>query len=1059
MLQDLSACRLTLLLALIGLEILPLRKKETVSLGDGATRHQRREFQFRRDILEYLSVDLNCLSLRISSEKVHPRRDFFAMRRSTRRRSSPVKNFQEDSSTASSSDGDSDARDDAFKAPSAKRTKVKGPAIRASKKSKTSKTVTKETEEINEDDENREENFLYEAIMDPETSIDNLVNDFLDSYNEDPIESMRDLINMVLRCSGAKLEITTYDVEDADTIPETLTQLQDHLTGKDTDVVKVALDTYPLVSRNKIFKGFRKQIADFWSRLITHAADKQLLYDDGSGTLFPTIESWLVSMSSSSLRAFRHTATNICLSIMTCMVEVSATQLKDLEVANRQLAAEENKTKPAAGKLKTLQKTIETKTNQNEKLSEMISNYFDAVFVHRYRDIDSKIRSESIKELGIWMMKLPGTFFEGQYLRYLGWVLSDPHGSTRLEVIRALTKLYGYDEYIGGLRHFTERFKPRMIEIALQDIEVNIRCAAFALLERVRQRGFLEDEDTNLIIGSIFDDEEKVRLAVGTTLRSVLQDRETEMIEEQLGGDITDHGDLDSSWITLKTVVSTISKLTSLLVQADKASNRQLNLARLAAGLSPGRVRLAALSFLNDFADTAFDDIAAYLLYDNDAAEEPTSADPAEILKSVLSMSPNEERILLELLVASAELAGIEAEKTAKKAGEPSIVAESIMSILPKLLARFTDAHMLSISLQLLTVCDLSIYSKLRKTTQFEGLLDTITKIFFGYQEESLLRDIGCVLIVVSKEDTLNTIVKDKILDLQESARSVFLELGANDDSLITTIRRLSIISSVDDCALSFEEASGQQSSIYSKLKDLLASGTETVRSSSRTCIRNYFMWKIKQLTETRFGLELKEVEDLISRRDDVLFVLDAQVEEGDEGATSTVVELENIFAHLNVIEVYDGLSTRRALDVNLQKALIKLFQKAAKHYGRLHNRNVILEGDVTSEDEDNESDNEDDDLLSKKIDSERRLCVLAGEIVSSLAAEKMDSKYTGMLFANKGKLGPSFDMILKEIDQGPMTKKLNGRPKAKATSLMQAEKARIAQDDASMAEIDDIED
>lgn len=47
------------------------------------------------------------------------------------------------------------------------------------------------------------------------------------------------------------------------------------------------------------------------------------------------------------------------------------------------------------------------------------------VFVHRYRDSESLIRVECIKALGGWMKVHPDYYLEGNYLRYIGWVLSD----------------------------------------------------------------------------------------------------------------------------------------------------------------------------------------------------------------------------------------------------------------------------------------------------------------------------------------------------------------------------------------------------------------------------------------------------------------------------------------------------------------------------------------------------------------------------------------------------------------------------------------------------------
>ena len=64
-----------------------------------------------------------------------------------------------------------------------------------------------------------------------------------------------------------------------------------------------------------------------------------------------------------------------------------------------------------------------------------------SVFVHRFRDVDHRIRTECVHELGIWMNKLPQVYFDGAHLRYMGWALSDsvlPH-PTRSSLIVELS--------------------------------------------------------------------------------------------------------------------------------------------------------------------------------------------------------------------------------------------------------------------------------------------------------------------------------------------------------------------------------------------------------------------------------------------------------------------------------------------------------------------------------------------------------------------------------------------------------------------------------------------
>lgn len=43
----------------------------------------------------------------------------------------------------------------------------------------------------------------------------------------------------------------------------------------------------------------------------------------------------------------------------------------------------------------------------------------------RYRDLDPLIRTECVKQLGIWMKTLPDFYLESAYFKYVGWMLDD----------------------------------------------------------------------------------------------------------------------------------------------------------------------------------------------------------------------------------------------------------------------------------------------------------------------------------------------------------------------------------------------------------------------------------------------------------------------------------------------------------------------------------------------------------------------------------------------------------------------------------------------------------
>ena len=77
----------------------------------------------------------------------------------------------------------------------------------------------------------------------------------------------------------------------------------------------------------------------------------------------------------------------------------------------------------------------------------------------------------------------------------------------RLEAVRALALAYDQTAYIGAaaLQHFTERFKPRLIEMATSDIEISVRIAVIQVLSAIDDASLLEDDERDKLCLLIFD--------------------------------------------------------------------------------------------------------------------------------------------------------------------------------------------------------------------------------------------------------------------------------------------------------------------------------------------------------------------------------------------------------------------------------------------------------------------------------------------------------------------------------------------------------------------------
>jgi cohesin complex subunit SA-1/2 len=155
-----------------------------------------------------------------------------------------------------------------------------------------------------------------------------------------------------------------------------------------------------------------------------------------------------------------------------------------------------------------------------------------SVFVHRYRDSDPIIRADCVAALGVWSVRYSSYFLEGSNLRYLGWVLSDKATVVRHEAVKSIHGLYSKKDYIVSLHPFTERFKPRLIEIATKDIDLPTRVAVIQLLRTIDDQGLLEDEQREQLCLLVFGTEVRIRRAVGAFANSVW----TEAVEGKLMG-------------------------------------------------------------------------------------------------------------------------------------------------------------------------------------------------------------------------------------------------------------------------------------------------------------------------------------------------------------------------------------------------------------------------------------------------------------------------------------------------------------------------------------------
>jgi len=177
-----------------------------------------------------------------------------------------------------------------------------------------------------------------------------------------------------------------------------------------------------------------------------------------------------------------------------------------------------------------------------------------------------------------------------------------------------LPKLYESDEYVGNLRHFTERFLPRFIEMATSDADRGVRVATIALLDDIRERDLLEQEDIEKISIMIFDAESRIRKAVASiflsdvealyeqTLESI--GGSVEAVENALRNDKETPDGVPYTWLKYNSLVKVLSKYDQLVEETEKENreidNQKIPLAGFEFGEIESRIRQAATAIVGE---------------------------------------------------------------------------------------------------------------------------------------------------------------------------------------------------------------------------------------------------------------------------------------------------------------------------------------------------------------------------------------------------------------------------------------------------------------------------
>ncbi|KAL2119533.1 hypothetical protein VTJ04DRAFT_6494 [Mycothermus thermophilus] len=734
---------------------------------------------------------------------------------------------------------------------------------------------------------------LYADVFTSGDSSDKVATDWYHRYRADDTAAVTDLVNCILLAAGCDQQVTQDDIRDPENCSNRLADLQNVYTEE-------GITEYPLISKGRTTKSFRDLLVGFFRSLVNVLHDSDVLYKDSA--LMENIARWVASMSSSTLRPFRHTATTVALAMEVALVEVAKKLDERVTKTSQQLDAEKARKGKNKERLVAIQKNLKEAEQNRQICQEHITDFFETVFVHRYRDIDPKIRTECVEALGTWIWLLPTFFMEPEYLRYLGWMLSDISPQTRHEVLKQLARILKRDaEKLG---HFIDRFRPRLVEIATRDADVGVRVAAIAVIQILKESGMLEPDEIDEIGMLVFDNELRVRRAVVDFFAGCVNDLIETKVEEMGGTDAVDElfgddNDVDDDYFSPRRDWISIKCLGELLAAYDARIEEEfptlpivrLDVATETVNAAPPETRLSlAAQVLYEKIDQIrnWELLSGYLLYDHTTSTKSKSSSKrgssGAALKSAIAPEGKEEAVLLEVLEAAVRLSlasASESDRSKRKRDGTDGVEESVVhlaTIIPRLLNKYgADATTAVTVLRLEHSLPLDIFQQLRQdSTTYGRLLDEVCTQFDRHVDGAVVQEASRALLHGRKYDELEEMTNNKIAELRDTVINALRHFDktydlstrgnmdvSSIDQLGNIILKISKLAGISSCVDAFD-ADGQVEDSTAPVIELLIRivhrgkldhvdetlddlEDEAVSYAIQAC-NYYFMWSVRAL-------------------------------------------------------------------------------------------------------------------------------------------------------------------------------------------------------------------
>lgn len=132
---------------------------------------------------------------------------------------------------------------------------------------------------------------------------------------------------------------------------------------------------YPLTSKKPAYRKFRLNLASFIESLMDAIHTKDLYLSNPD--LMEGMQVWIATMSSSTLRQFRHTSTVIALDMMSQMSQIAADIRRANGMVNRQLEAEKKKARLNEARIESMEQKFKEGEERREAVEGVLKDMFD----------------------------------------------------------------------------------------------------------------------------------------------------------------------------------------------------------------------------------------------------------------------------------------------------------------------------------------------------------------------------------------------------------------------------------------------------------------------------------------------------------------------------------------------------------------------------------------------------------------------------------------------------------------------------------------------------------